>query len=299
MKSLKDVIKLKPEEVKRFREIRTELLNDKYVKVIIDKYKIDDDLFDRFLSEIYTYSTEKKTCNNCGGLSQCKFLNPGYNSDIIFDNGLIMLEYNPCRYKSKELEEIGPSNLVDTMYFSRDLVNKSGDLHVTKERKDVLSEVSKFISKYNKDNYVKGLYLHSSYGNGKTYILSYIALSMANKGYNVLMAYFPDLSREIRSSISLGTLEDKINKLKEIDILIIDEIGGEMASAWFRDEVLGPILQHRMVSDKPTFFSSNYDLEGLYEHYSLGNDKVKAARIIERIKVLSKQMELKGKNYRL
>ena len=52
----------------------------------------------------------------------------------------------------------------------------------------------------------------------------------------------------------------------------------------------------------PTFFTSNLTLEELEENLSLttsGSDKVKARRIIERIKQLTKQMELVSKNRRV
>ena len=45
-------------------------------------------------------------------------------------------------------------------------------------------------------------------------------------------------------------------QMKNTEILFIDDIGAENCSAWSRDEVLGPILQYRMQSHLPTFFTS-------------------------------------------
>ena len=83
---------------------------------------------------------------------------------------------------------------------------------------------------------------------------------------------------------------------------LLDDIGAENVSSFNRDEVLGPILQYRMEEGLPTFFTSNLTLEELEENLSLttsGSDKVKARRIIERIKQLTKQMELVSKNRRV
>ena len=56
-----------------------------------------------------------------------------------------------------------------------------------------------------------------------------------------------------------------------------------------------------MDNELPTFFTSNLSLEELETHLSNTNDKidkVKARRIIERIKFLTNEIELVGKNRR-
>ena len=96
-------------------------------------------------------------------------------------------------------------------------------------------------------------------------------------------------------------VEDKLNYLKNVDILLIDDIGAENVTAWGRDEILGTILQYRMNNKLSTFFTSNLTLEELEVHLSLSKnseDKVKARRIIERIKQLSVDMELVSINRR-
>ena len=56
-----------------------------------------------------------------------------------------------------------------------------------------------------------------------------------------------------------------------------------------------------MTENLPTFFTSNLNLNELEEHLSItgkNEDKVKARRIIERIKCLSQDIELIGKSRR-
>ena len=91
------------------------------------------------------------------------------------------------------------------------------------------------------------------------------------------------------------------NEIKKIPLLLLDDIGSENVSNWSRDEVLGPILQYRMDNCLPTFFTSNLTLEELENNLSLtqsGVDKVKARRIIERIKQLTVPLSLISKNRR-
>ena len=101
---------------------------------------------------------------------------------------------------------------------------------------------------------------------------------------------------------SFGTnYNEKFELLKKIPLLLLDDIGAENCSNWSRDEVLGPILQYRMDNHLPTFFTSNLTLEELEASLattSSGVDKLKARRIIERIKQLTVQLELVSKNRR-
>ena len=94
----------------------------------------------------------------------------------------------------------------------------------------------------------------------------------------------------------------KIDYFKHTDVLMLDDIGAETFSAWFRDEVLGSILQYRMMEKLPVFFTSNYTMEQLELILATSKrgqiEKVKAGRIMERIKQVSKEVELDGESMR-
>ena len=90
--------------------------------------------------------------------------------------------------------------------------------------------------------------------------------------------------------------------IKRVEVLLIDDIGAETMTEWSRDEVLGTILQYRMQEGLTTFFTSNLTIKELEEHFSVstkGIEKVKAQRIIERIKYLSIEMALISENKRI
>lgn len=112
----------------------------------------------------------------------------------------------------------------------------------------------------------------------------------------------PEFVREIHSSIENNTVQEKITLFKEAEVLMLDDIGAENLSAWFRDEVLGAILQYRMMENLPVFFTSNYtmdQLETVLATTSKGAvEKVKAGRIMERIKQVSREIVVGGENRR-
>jgi primosomal protein DnaI len=76
---------------------------------------------------------------------------------------------------------------------------------------------------------------------------------------------------------------------------MLDDIGGESQSSWVRDEVLGPILQHRLLDEKPTFFSSNITRNDLPMYMVENKQKaelMKAYRIFARIESLSEEFNM-------
>ena len=83
---------------------------------------------------------------------------------------------------------------------------------------------------------------------------------------------------------------------------MIDDIGADSMSAWIRDEVLGVILQHRMQEQLPTFFSSNFNMDQLEQHLSVtqrgDEEPLKAKRIMERVRYLSREIWVIGENRR-
>lgn len=115
------------------------------------------------------------------------------------------------------------------------------------------------------------------------------------------IVYLPEYIRILKGGFKDGSYNEKLERIREANILMLDDIGAEDVTTWVRDEVIGPLLHYRMVHELPTFFSSNLNLEELEHHLSISNkgaEITKAARIIERIKSLANEFYLDGKNLR-
>ncbi|WP_252314736.1 ATP-binding protein [Sinobaca sp. H24] len=106
----------------------------------------------------------------------------------------------------------------------------------------------------------------------------------------------------MKEALSTGTTQEKIDSIKKVDVLILDDIGAETTSAWIRDDVLGVILQYRMMEKLPTLYTSNYNYKELENHLSYsqrgGTEDMKASRIMERIKHLTEAVHVDGDNKR-
>ena len=183
------------------------------------------------------------------------------------------------------------------------LCKQNGMEHVTLQYMDEFRDtiIKDFIDEYNNNKHPKGLYLHGSFGSGKTYLIASLFNELAKKNIKSTLVYFPDFLVTLKSSFQTDYAE-KFNYIKKTPLLLIDDIGAENCSNWSRDEVLGPILQYRMENNLPTFFTSNLTIDELEKSFSItqtGVDKIKAGRIIERIKYLTIQKELISKDRRI
>ena len=80
-----------------------------------------------------------------------------------------------------------------------------------------------------------------------------------------MLVYFPEFLREIKSSIQDNSIGEKIDAVKRVQVLMLDDIGAEAMSSFVRDDACA-ILQFRMLENLPTFFTSNFDFKQLEHH---------------------------------
>ena len=169
-------------------------------------------------------------------------------------------------------------------------------------RFEIIKWLKNFLDTYQPKSGMKGLYLNGNFGCGKTYLISATLNELAKKNHKVAIIYYPELLRSLKESFGNNDVyNEKFRLLKTVEVLLIDDIGAETMTEWSRDEVLGNILQHRSQEGLTTFFTSNLTIKDLEEHFGTttkGIDRVKAKRIIERIKQRTTEMTLVSENKR-
>ena len=268
---------------------------DKFVKNI----NLDPDILMKYTSKLQTCCDENLNCNKCLKLEDCKNEIYGFKLEHLVSNNKLSFDYKACKYKLKDIEE---SNKEVFLYDLPEEIKKAKMKEIfvnDKNRKDVIIWLKNFVKNYDSKNYQKGLYLHGNFGCGKTYLIASAINELSKNKIKSIFIHFSDFIRDLKSFDD--DFNSKIEKVKRIPILVIDDIGSESVTSWNRDEILGTILQYRMDSNLTTFFTSNLSLENLETHLSVSNNKVdllKAKRIIERIKKLSLEMEMNSVNLR-
>ena len=283
--------------------IYSEILNEPEIVAAMKHFKeeIDPSLISNYISDLDEFLRNKEKCDGCKGIKYCKQPVKGHHPELKPSYKQLKVAYTPCQYEmgQKHLENI------KSFHMPSDMLNANFEqFFLEPGRAEFYEKASLFIHEYMTTKKGKGLYLYGSWGTGKTYMLSAIANILSQRGVVCGLVYFPELIAEIKASFGNdgSSAYDKIEQLKQIEVLMLDDIGSESMTSWMRDEVLGRILNYRMHQNLPTFFSSNKDYKQLEHHYTYSQkgevEEMKAARILERIKALTTPVKITGKNYR-
>ncbi len=299
MKDVNELLKTKNDiNDANFKSFKLAMEDDLFASLVLKLNAKEEDLM-KYTSKLENTCKELKNCKGCKGLNECKNEVKGYIDYPTINDSSLTFSFTPCKYKKEE--DKNKSNTI--FYETNELLRnaKMKDIYVDdSSRVEVLKYIKKFMSEY---PFCKGIYLYGSFGSGKSYILNAVLNELSKKGTLCVSVYYPTLLKKLKDSFNSSNIsfEQIYNEVENCDVLLIDDIGAENNSQWARDEILGTLLQSRMDNKRITFFTSNFNLEELEEHLSLtivGQEKIKARRIIERIKQLSVPISLIGENKR-
>ncbi|MFB1050866.1 primosomal protein DnaI [Paraliobacillus sp. JSM ZJ581] len=287
-------------------EMKQEILADPDVIEILENHpSLRKESIDRQLMKLYEYHSQNKNCDNCSNGGCSNNVLPGYKPRIEINDQEIHIYYEKCKYTIEHEKQQKRSKLIKSLHMPKEILQASmWELDdQDPKRHDAIRKVIAYVNTLDTGKTPeKGLYFYGPFGVGKTYFLGAIANELADHHIACMLIYMPEFVREMKASLGDDSLQDKIEQFKTIPVLMIDDIGAESISAWFRDEILGSILQYRMMERLPVFFSSNYSLSQLEKHLSITSkgdvEELKAGRIIERMKQLSDQVPLFSENRR-
>ena len=304
MDKLSDKLEIFKDKINTSLEISFhEALKDDDFKELVSTIDVPKKELIKYTSELESAKEEYSHCKNCKNILSCKNKIMGYcYFPMINEDGSLYFGYQICKYKKKIDKKNKYLENVYTINEPKEIKDASmKDIITTdKKRYETIKYITKFIKEYKKDQQQKGLYLHGSFGSGKTYLIAAMFNELAKDGIKSAIIFWPEFIQELKASFG-NSFNEKLDYVKRVPLLLIDDIGAENTTAWSRDEIFCPIVQYRMEEKLPTFFTSNLDINALEKHFSVSKDSVdnvKSRRIIERIKQLTIDMELISKNLR-
>lgn len=165
------------------------------------------------------------------------------------------------------------------------------------------------ISKNYSDNFLKivskeknGLYFVGDKGSGKTHLAAAINNYLDSLGVPVIYVTSFDLLDKIKSTYNndrIGLNEDGIlNLIKNVELLIIDDLGKEVATKWAMQKLFG-IINYRYEACKPVIITSNYTPTALAKKISAdGNDVVMADAFVDRLVEMTYIVPMGGDSWR-
>lgn len=289
-------------DTKLIAEFRKSMEDPDFAK-LISKVKLPYEELAKYTSLLEDSKAEYSNCLKCKNLMECKNKICGHAFLPDVRDSKITFLYKPCKYMLKKEKEEAylknvycsnePDSIVHASISDIDLRDKT--------RLHVIKALTEFIEDYRDCKNPKGFYLHGSFGSGKSYLISALFNELAKDGVKSCIVFWQEFLTELKGNFGTSDFNEKIERLKKTKLLLIDDIGAENVTSWSRDDVLCPILQYRMQEKLPTFFTSNFTLEELENHFSItrdGVEVVKAKRLMERIRQLGIDIELNSKNLR-
>ena len=255
------------------------------------------------LSYFEEYLNNQKLCIGCKGIAECRQSLKGMRTSLEYDHVLYQVkEFCPYYYELQRKDAFKKYLLYSDIPSELSYLTLD-DIDVDKNNPDHLKLwvlYNKIVSKEFKD----GLYVYGNFGTGKTYLSIALANSLAMHSNTVAFVKVTSFINKMRQYVvSDHDLYDEIlEDIKRAQYLILDDIGTESMTSFVRDDILFNLLDYRMENHLLTIFTSNHSFSSLREALvydkNYNRETLKADRLMERIKVLSREYYLGGSDRR-
>jgi DNA replication protein DnaC len=138
----------------------------------------------------------------------------------------------------------------------------------------------------------RGLWLYGDVGTGKTTLAMLVSKSALEAGRSVAIYSLPRLLAEIRDTYEEGSRHsytDLLDRLAEVDLLHIDDVGTEKTSPWVLEQLYA-IVNSRYEEQRSIVLTTNLDREALAEQIN--------PRTVSRLEEMCEELPLFGADHR-
>ena len=283
---------------KSYQQLYQEIVSDTEVAAFIKKEGLTQKEITLSISKFLEYISQRDLFVKqdeayiAKGYQPVLVMNEGY-ADVSYLEPVDLVEYRRWEAIKNRIQLINmPASLKNVTVADIDKNDEN--------RVEVMLAITDFVKRF--EEKPKGLYIYGNFGIGKSYLMAYLA-NLLSKTYlqSTTMLHYPTFVVDIKNAIRDGSVKERIDEIKLAQVLVLDDIGAEQHSPWVRDDVLQVILQYRMQENLPTFFTSNFSFDDLERHFASGksgDETWQAKRVMERIRYLARDLQLKGNNRR-
>ncbi|MBQ3061905.1 MAG: ATP-binding protein [Lachnospiraceae bacterium] len=304
-------------ETSRLKEIYTKIpkyqeLDNAIASLNVEKGKLllhgDIDkaaLTDERINEI----RQKKQSLLCEYGFGAHYLNIPYECDICKDTGFVNDSYCTCFNRlasvmfcketmSREGFEKHSFDNFNYDLYDNTTLDKTLNITPYENAKNNVKKAKEFISDFTKEYDLrskKNLFIYGNTGVGKTYLSNCIAKELIESGYSVMYVSAPNLF-ELLSDYNYNKdtdntdLKSRITKIKNDDLLILDDLGTEFNNSYTLAQ-LYQLINDRLNKGLSTVITSNIHLNEIKPKY----DERIYSRIVGNycfIKLLGKDLRL-------
>lgn len=138
----------------------------------------------------------------------------------------------------------------------------------------------------------RGLWLHGSVGTGKTTLAMLVSRAALDVGRTVAIYSLPRLLAEIRGTFesdAQGAYVQLLDRLTEVDLLHVDDLGAEKTSAWVLEQLYS-IVNARYEAERAVLVTTNQDADDIAEQVG--------ERTVSRLMEMCEVLPLLGRDHR-
>lgn len=191
----------------------------------------------------------------------------GYKIKILINDDVVEWEYIPESQDAKFIEEIHKVSSQYKYKLPTDwekfyLIDLNNDINWTENKRHFAKKCKEILTAIDKGEPVKGFWLTGTSNSGKSYGTIALLNMIASKGKSVAFVNIGNLISETQDSFSdFGKNANfAMEQVKKSDVIVIDDLGSERPTPWFKENVLLPIIDYRVKANKTTIFTSNSNI---------------------------------------
>lgn len=288
------------DKIKRSKKvIREELIDNPIIIKKMRELNVTDEEFDTYLGYFLAYFEDKIMCSKCKNPKKCGKQFDGIAMDLYRSEYGIERSFSLC--EPRELERTIALN-----YLIRDFPDSSLSLSVEDidtQYNEYRSDLEQLIFSIDIEEENQGIFVYGPSGSGKSYPLIALCNEFVRDGKKCSFVEVRNFFEELKTTLDYREqYASLMAKVKEADVLVLDNLGDEKISEWSRDDILSGILDYRFKNELLTYITSSYTLDELASLYNVSKNganevgKIKANKFIDRIKmVCPKQIVIEGK----
>lgn len=269
-----------------------QLNQDPLVQKKIKSLSITNQELHIHLATMLRYQEDQKDVALCIEANQCVKKSNHYLMDIERDEGGHLLRViKPCPLIEKSL-----SAQQFLIHFDYDQAVMQPQLFEHLKERKAISELFLYLLKVNNKSTSQNLYVYGPHNSGKTYALAVFAYKYALNEFGTIALIKTHTWLEKLSAMKNEDgyfFQKEFDKLAQLDVLILDELGAKDLDEVSRDSILIPLLTERLKLKKKTMISSVFaplDLIDLFKKYPSWLPRVK--ELISLIEAQAKIIEL-------
>lgn len=292
MYNIQDFLKDQQNQIQK-KESIDQLMKERDIQDFLLQHQLGRTFVENHWIDFLDLQQDHVVCKHCQKLADCPKSLKGYRRFLTFEHDVLTSYLEPCQYGQA---------IYDTYVLLSHIVVKNVHDQLLTTSFEALSydqprvkEVAKILMRYCLDKGPKGYYLHGEPGVGKSMLMGALIQALAHQGCRCGYICFPTFVSELKENIAHNQEDDRLALMKEVDYLVLDDIGQENITAWSRDDILGAILLERSQRGLPTFFTSVYSMEELQKAYRLSKnkgDEIKVARMILKMKTITQDIQI-------